>query len=72
VYSFISQFSRLVNVFKCYKVYSSNDQNGVYHETKLLKMVVSHSFQDIGNELNKFHLYKIGFIPIKLVSPISS
>jgi hypothetical protein len=42
--SFISQFSRLVTAFKFYKVYWSNDQEGVYHETKSLTMIVSHSF----------------------------
>jgi hypothetical protein len=53
--SFISQFFRLVTAFMCYKVYWPNDQEGVYHETKSLTMIVSHDFQDIGNELDKFH-----------------
>jgi hypothetical protein len=60
--SFISQFPRLVTVFKCYKVLQPNDQERVCHEMKSLTLVVSHSFQDIRNELDQFHLYEIGFI----------
>jgi hypothetical protein len=42
--SFISRFSRLVIAFKCYKIYWTNEQEGVYHETKSLIIEVSHSF----------------------------
>jgi hypothetical protein len=53
--SFISHFPKLVTAFKCYKVYWPNDQDGVCYETKSLIMVVLHSFQDIGNKLDRFH-----------------
>jgi hypothetical protein len=59
--SFISQFPRLVTVFKFYKVYWSNDQKGVYHEMKSLTMIVSHSFQDIRNELDNFYPHETSF-----------
>jgi hypothetical protein len=56
--NFISQFFRLVIVFKCYIVYWTNDK-GVYHETETLTLVVSYSFQDIKNEMDKFHPMKL-------------
>jgi hypothetical protein len=40
--SFISQFSILTTIFKCYKVYWSTDQERVYHETESLTVLVSH------------------------------
>jgi hypothetical protein len=44
----------------------------VCHETKSLTMVVSHCFQDIGNELDQFHLHETSLIPMKLVSSLFS
>jgi hypothetical protein len=49
--NFISQFTRLNIVFKCYKVYLPNNKERVYHKIKSLTMIVSHSFQGIKNEL---------------------
>jgi hypothetical protein len=60
--SFISQFPKLVTVFKCYKVYWSNDQDKICYETKSLKMIVLYSFQYIGNELDQFYLHKTDLI----------
>jgi hypothetical protein len=59
--SFILQFYILVIAFKCYKACWSNDQDEVYHETKSLKMIVSHNLQDIENELDKFYPHKTSF-----------
>jgi D-serine dehydratase len=59
---FISQFPRLATTFKCYKVYWPNDQERIFHETKSLTMVASQSFQDIGNELDRFHPHETDFI----------
>jgi hypothetical protein len=67
--SLILQFSILVTTFKCYKVYWLNDQERVYHKTKLLTMVFS---QYIVNELDKFHPHETSFILIKLISSLSS
>jgi hypothetical protein len=69
---FISQFSRLVTAFKCYKVYWPIDQEGVCHEMKSLTIVVSHSFQDIGNEMDRFHSHGTSFIFLYKYNVMSS
>jgi hypothetical protein len=48
--------------FKSYRILWPNNQDGRYHETKSLIVVVSPSFQNIENELNGFHPYETCFI----------
>jgi hypothetical protein len=58
----VNIFYILAITFKCYRVLFPLDWEGDCHETKSFTVIVSPTFQDIGNDLDWFHSHKTMFI----------